>query len=332
MRGACGFLGCALVGVGCAFGSFCGGALLLALGAFGGCFQVADAAAAEVLPVHSQLAAFARGLVIVGSEVLEHGRDLGLCRCALYFLADDLRILVGAHRQRGADALEASFRGYSRRLLKAKAIAGTAASLPACRVDRQHGGAWCSAARGTCGKGSASRGNSPMICVGNRLAPVVRGFVVTLDFAPAFAFRVGPCPCLLDFGDRGVSDAAGTCFPRGRVVRAFQHFEPRIRGPRAQRCQPVLVFLGGMDVRVRIVNGDVVPRGLQQARRLERARPAARMQQQLHSRTPFSMGISPPARRFPYTTTQAKTIPTCGNLQKGMIYGETNLPCRLLRS
>ena len=70
----------------------------------------------------------------------------------------------------------------------------------------------------------------------------------------------------------------------------------------------------------------------QQAKRLERARPAARMQQQLHSRTPFSMGISPPARRFPYTITQAKTIPTCGNLQKGMIYGETNLPRRLLRS
>ena len=36
MGRACGFLGCALVGVGCAFGGFCDGALLLALGAFGG--------------------------------------------------------------------------------------------------------------------------------------------------------------------------------------------------------------------------------------------------------------------------------------------------------
>ena len=174
-----------------------------------------------------------------------------------------------------------------------------------------------------------------MIRIGNRFRPVARGFARAIDFALAFAgalaFRVSLRPCLLDLGDCGVSDTARARFPRCRVVRAFQHFEPRIRGPSAQRCQPVRVFLGGMDVRVRIVNGDVVPRGLQQARRLERARPAARMQQQLHSRTPFSMGISPPARRFPYTTTQAKTIPTCGNLQKGMTYGETNLPRRLLR-
>ena len=143
--------------MGRAFGGFCGGALLLALGAFGGCFQVADAAAAEVLPVHSQLAAFARGFVVVGAEVLEHGRDPGLRRGALDFLANDLRILIGAHRKRGADALEAAFRGYSRGFLQAKAIAGTATSLPARGIDRQHGGAGGGAARRACRKGSAIR-------------------------------------------------------------------------------------------------------------------------------------------------------------------------------
>ena len=43
-------------------------------------------------------------------------------------------------------------------------------------------------------------------------------------------------------------------------------------------------------------------------------------------------GHAPPARRFPYTPPQTKTSPTCGKLQNGMIYGETNLPRRLLRS
>ena len=129
----------------------------LAYVTFGGGFLGGKAAAAEVLPVHSQFAAFARGLVIVGSEVLEHGRDPGLRRGALDFLANNLRILIGAHRKRGADALEAAFRGYSRGFLQAKAIAGTATSLPACGIDRQHGGARGGAACCACEKGSAIR-------------------------------------------------------------------------------------------------------------------------------------------------------------------------------
>ena len=139
VTGAGGLFGGSLVGMGGSLGGLRRGSLGLAFGSFGGGFQVADAAAAEVLPVHAQLAASSRGLVVVGAEVLEHGRDPRARRGALDLFANDVGILVGAHRKRGADAVEPALGRNARRLFQTHAIARAAAGFASRRVHGKYG-------------------------------------------------------------------------------------------------------------------------------------------------------------------------------------------------
>ena len=102
-----------------AFCLFCGGSLRLALCSLGGCFLVAYAATAVILAIHPEGAASARGLVVVGAEVLEDALDsLSLGRPA-HFLLDDPGVLVGAYGKRGADAVETLLGSHPRRLFEA---------------------------------------------------------------------------------------------------------------------------------------------------------------------------------------------------------------------
>ena len=60
-----------------------------------------------------------RGLVVEGAVVLEQRSHASSCGGALQLLADDVGVLVGAHRKRGAQRIEALLGGQRRGLFEA---------------------------------------------------------------------------------------------------------------------------------------------------------------------------------------------------------------------
>ncbi len=180
----------------------------LALGALGRGLCIGVGAAAVVLAVHAKLAAADGCLRVEGAEVLEHRLKLGVGGCgALQFLGDNLRVLVGAYRKGGSDALEAVLVRVARQFLQADAVAGAAAVLP----------------------------------VLGRAVP-------------------GPLDGLL---------------PELGPVGALYHRDVLGPGPIEQGLQAMVVFGGGGYVGIEVGDGYVVPGFCQDARRLQRARPAA---------------------------------------------------------
>ena len=226
-------------------GLLCGCSLSFAFGPFGCGLFIAYAATAVVLAIHSKRAASARGLVVVGAEVLEDACNSGALGRSLHFFLDDLGVLIGAYGKRGADAVEALLSGHPRRFLESQPIARTAACLSARGVDGEDVGA----------KGRVlSRGRLRLLACGS------------------------------DVGERCVSDAPRSLFPAGRVVRALDDGNALASRPVLERGEAVRVLFARRDVRVRVVNGDIVPRRLEKAHGLERAWPAACVQKQFHLR------------------------------------------------
>ena len=211
-----------LGGVPGAFCLFCGGSLRLAFCSLGGCFLVAYAATAVILAIHPEGAASGCGLV-VGAEVLEDALDsLSLGRPAHFFL-DDLGVLVGAYGKRGADAVEALLGSHPRRLFESQPVARAAACLSARGVDGEDVGA-----------------EGRVLACGRLRFPA----------------------CCLHVGERCISDAPRSLFPGDRVVRALDDGNALAFRPILERGEAVCVLFARCDVRVRVVNGDIVPRRL----------------------------------------------------------------------
>ena len=81
-----------------------------------------------------------------------------------------------------------------------------------------------------------------------------------------------------ELGLGGIADAAGGGLPGLGVVDAFHDFQPSARGPLAQGGQAVGIFLGRVDVRVRVEHDGIDALRAQNADRLQGARSAAGVQ------------------------------------------------------
>ena len=260
------------------FRLFRGCSLSLSLGSFGCSLFVAYAATAVVLAIHPECVAPSCGLVVVGAEVLEDACNSDALGRSLHFFLDDLGILIRAYGKSGADAIVTLLGGDACRLFEAKAIACAAARFSAGGVDGEDVGAKGDMLAGIARILLVARGAPARIvvaCGGAARVVGARTEVARTTFARSGLLLLARG---LHIGKCRVSDASSGVFPGNRGVRALDDGYTLAFRPILERGKAVRVFLARRDIRVRVVNGNVVPSSLEKAHGLERARPAACVQ------------------------------------------------------